>query len=170
MPYILLAQSHIALLLCLHISHYSESMFMMLCNLVCHCRPGNCYAKQKKHNFEPWSYHQGSWQKTFAACKSNSGVNNDHRYLMLILFNGCMWIIIHNWNSHDGIYTGAYYIVITRVRGIWLKYTHDSRGRAAPKGECVYFSLIPSKRVITVMFHTMEVESIVSIIVKLWST
>ena len=32
---------------------------------------------------------------------------------------------------------------------------------------CVYFSHIPSKRVITVMLHTLEVESIVSIIVKL---
>ena len=50
---------------------------------------------------------------------------------------------------------GKYYIVITRVRGIWLKYTHSPSG-----------AHIPSKRVITVMFHTLEVESIVSIIVK----
>ena len=44
---------------------------------------------------------------------------------------------------------------------------HDSQGCAAPEGECVYFSHILSKHVITVMFHTLEVESILSIIVKL---
>ena len=39
-----------------------------------------------------------------------------------------------------------------------------TEGRAAPERECVYFSHIPSN---CVMFHTLEVESIISIIVKL---
>ena len=57
--------------------------------------------------------------------------------------------------------------------GIHILYSYNTGTRdmtAAPEGECVYFSHIPSKRVITVMFHTLEVESIVSIIVKLRST
>ena len=44
-----------------------------------------------------------------------------------------------------------------------LPRAHSAQG----EGECVYFSHIPSKRVITSMFHTLEVESIVSTIVKL---
>ena len=31
-----------------------------------------------------------------------------------------------------------YVIVITQARVLCLIYTHDSRGRAAPEGECVY--------------------------------
>ena len=60
-----------------------------------------------------------------------------------------------------------YYKVITWLQGMWLKYTHDSQGCAVPEGGCVYFSHIPSKHVITIMLHTLVVESIVAIIAKL---
>jgi len=53
---------------------------------------------------------------------------------------------------------------------MWLKYMHDSREHEASEGESVYFSHIQSSRVLTIMFCTLVVESIVGISVKLWST
>ena len=49
----------------------------------------------------------------------------------------------------------VYYKVITWLQG------------STPKGECVHFSHIPSNHVIIIMFHTLVVESIVGITVKL---
>ena len=50
---------------------------------------------------------------------------------------------------------------------IWLHmYMYDSQGCAALKGKCVYFIHVSSNCVITIMYHTLLVESIVGIIVK----
>jgi len=39
-------------------------------------------------------------------------------------------------------------------------YTLDSpSGAALPQESCIYFSHIPSNRVLTIMFHTLVVES-----------
>ena len=42
---------------------------------------------------------------------------------------------------------------------------HSSRGCTAPEGECIYFSHIPSNRVIAIMYRTLVhvVESIVGV-------
>ena len=67
---------------------------------------------------------------------------------------------MHKWLDYVILYSYN-----TGTRGMTEIYARlPNPGRR----ECVYyFSHIPSKRVITVMFHTLEVESIVSIIVKL---
>jgi len=43
-----------------------------------------------------------------------------------------------------------YVTVITWSGGICLIYTHDARGRTAPKGECVYIRQIPTDHVIII--------------------
>ena len=70
---------------------------------------------------------------------------------------------MHKWLDYVILYSYN-----TGTRGMTEIYARlPRRGMTAHEGECVYFSHISSKRVITVMFHTLEVESIVSIIVKL---
>ena len=48
------------------------------------------------------------------------------------------------------------YVIISynTLRRAMTEYMHDSRGCAAPKGECVYFSHSPTNHAITVMFYT----------------
>jgi len=52
--------------------------------------------------------------------------------------------------------------VITRLLGIWLKYTHSPSGAARPRESCLYFSHIPRTRVENLamkypwIFHELE--------------
>jgi len=56
--------------------------------------------------------------------------------------------------SEGGLCIPIMYVkVITWSGGIYLIYTHDAQGHAAPEGECVYIRQIPTDQVIIIILH-----------------